>query len=59
MPGSIRVACASNGGEVLDGRSGSARRFLIYQVSAETVRLIDTPPPATPGPRTRTPAAPG
>ena len=29
MPGSIRVACASNGGEALDGHFGSARRFLI------------------------------
>ena len=41
MPGSIRVACASNDGEALDGHFGSARRFLIYQVSAEEVRLID------------------
>ena len=41
MPGSIRVACASNGGEALHGHVGSARRFLIYQVSAETVRLSD------------------
>jgi nitrogen fixation protein NifX len=41
MPGAIRVACASNGGEVLDGHFGSARRFLIYQVSADGVRLID------------------
>jgi nitrogen fixation protein NifX len=41
MPGSIRVACASNGGEALDGHFGSARRFLVYQVSAEAVRLID------------------
>jgi nitrogen fixation protein NifX len=44
MPGSIRVACASNGGEALDGHFGSARRFLIYQVSAEAVRLIDARP---------------
>jgi nitrogen fixation protein NifX len=44
MPGSIRVACASNGGEALDGHFGGARRFLIYQVSSETVRLIDTRP---------------
>ncbi len=41
MPGSIRVACASNGGEVLDGHFGSARRFLIYHVSAVGLRLID------------------
>jgi len=41
MPGSVRVACASNQGELLDGHFGSARRFLIYQVSAEENRLID------------------
>ncbi len=41
MPGSIRVACASNGGEALDGHFGSAWRFLIYQVSAHETRLID------------------
>lgn len=41
MPGSIRVACASNGGETLDGHFGSARRFLVYQISASEVRLID------------------
>jgi nitrogen fixation protein NifX len=41
MPVSIRVACASNGGELLDGHFGSCRRFLVYQVSAEEVRLVD------------------
>ena len=41
MPDSIRVACASNGGELLDGHFGSARRFLVYQVSAAENRLID------------------
>jgi len=41
MPGSIRVACASNGGELLDGHFGSCRRFLTYQVSADQHRLID------------------
>lgn len=41
LPGSIRVACASNGGELLDGHFGSCRRFLIYQVSAAGFRLID------------------
>jgi nitrogen fixation protein NifX len=35
------VACASNGGELLDGHFGSCRRFLIYQVTAEGFRLID------------------
>ncbi|MCF7990530.1 MAG: dinitrogenase iron-molybdenum cofactor biosynthesis protein [Thiohalocapsa sp.] len=41
IPGSIRVACASNGGELLDGHFGSCRRFLVYQVSATEARLID------------------
>jgi nitrogen fixation protein NifX len=41
MPGSIRVACASNGGDRLDGHFGSARRFLVYQVSAGESRLIE------------------
>jgi nitrogen fixation protein NifX len=41
MPASVRVACASNGGEALDGHFGAARRFLIYQVSADEVRLVD------------------
>ena len=41
MPGSIRIACASNSNEELDGHFGSCRRFLIYQVSASEARLID------------------
>lgn len=40
MPGSIRVACASNRGELLDGHFGSCKRFVIYQVSASENRLI-------------------
>ena len=40
LPGSIRVACASDTGELLDGHFGAARRFLIYQVSATESRLI-------------------
>ncbi|MBK1640799.1 dinitrogenase iron-molybdenum cofactor biosynthesis protein [Chromatium okenii] len=40
MPNSIRVACASDSGENLDGHFGAARRFLIYQVSATEHRLI-------------------
>lgn len=43
-PGAIRVAIASNGGERLDGHFGSCRRFLIYQVSAGTIDLIDVRP---------------
>lgn len=40
LPGSIRVACASNTGEVLDGHFGSCERFLIYQLSRDASRLI-------------------
>ncbi len=38
---SIRVACASNTGEELDGHFGSCARFLIYQLSASAMKLID------------------
>ena len=41
MPDSIRVACAANAGDLLDGHFGSARRFLVYQVSSTENRLID------------------
>jgi nitrogen fixation protein NifX len=41
MPNSIRVAVASNKGEMLDGHFGSCRRFLIYQVSSERSCLVD------------------
>jgi nitrogen fixation protein NifX len=41
MPNSIRVACASNKGDLLDGHFGSCRRFLVYQVSKEESRLIE------------------
>jgi nitrogen fixation protein NifX len=41
MPDAIRVACASNHGEELDGHFGSCRRFLVYQVSKQEIRLID------------------
>lgn len=40
LPGSIRVACASNKDELLDGHFGSCERFLIYQVSPAEARLI-------------------
>ena len=48
MPGSIRIACASNGAEDLDGHFGSCARFLIYQVSPEETRLIDVRPATHP-----------
>ncbi len=41
MPGSIRVAVASNCGDNLDGHFGSCLRYLIYQVSAGETRLVD------------------
>jgi nitrogen fixation protein NifX len=41
LPGSIRVAIASNNGELLDGHFGTCARFLVYQVSTESFRLID------------------
>jgi nitrogen fixation protein NifX len=44
MPGSIRVAVASNGAEALDGHYGSCLRFLVYQVGPVEVRLIDIRP---------------
>ena len=41
MPHSIRVAVASNGEEMIDGHFASCESFLIYQVSATEIRLID------------------
>ncbi len=41
MPGSLRVAVASNTEENLDGHFGSCPRFLIYQVGPAEIRLID------------------
>jgi nitrogen fixation protein NifX len=41
MPGSVRIACASNDGIHVDGHFGSCSQFMIYQVSADEVRLID------------------
>lgn len=44
LPGSIRVAIASNSGEMADGHFGSCLRFLVYQVAPEEARLIDVRP---------------
>lgn len=44
MPGSIRVAVASNGAEELDGHFGSCPRFLVYQMNKDDIRLIDLRP---------------
>lgn len=41
MPGSIRVACASNTGDNINGHFGSCARFLIYQISRDEARLVD------------------
>ena len=40
MPGSLRVAVASNSEENVDGHFGSCPRFLIYQVNRNEIRLI-------------------
>jgi nitrogen fixation protein NifX len=41
MPGSVRIACASNDAINIDGHFGSCSQFMIYQVSAAEARLID------------------
>jgi nitrogen fixation protein NifX len=41
LPGSLRVAVASNTEENLDGHFGSCPRFLIYQVGPGEIRLIE------------------
>ncbi len=41
MPGSLRVAVASNNADMLDGHFGSCVRFLVYQVARGEARLID------------------
>ena len=41
MPGSVRIACASNDRNNVDGHFGSCSQFMVYQVSADEVRLID------------------
>jgi nitrogen fixation protein NifX len=41
MPGSLRVAVASNTEDNLDGHFGSCPRFLVYQVGKGDIRLID------------------
>ena len=41
IPGSLRVAVASNTEENLDGHFGSCPRFLIYQVGRDEIRLVE------------------
>lgn len=40
LPDSVRIACASDQGECLDGSFGRCARYLIYQVSPRSSRLI-------------------
>ena len=46
MPQSVRLAVASNTSENLDGHFGSAKRFLVYQVSQTEARLIEIRDPS-------------
>ncbi|WP_299485644.1 dinitrogenase iron-molybdenum cofactor biosynthesis protein [Acaryochloris sp. IP29b_bin.137] len=41
MPNSVRIAVASNTAEELDGHFGSCQRYLIYQLSADDLKLIE------------------
>lgn len=41
LSGAIRVAIASNRGEMLDGHFGSCERFLVYQVAPQSIRLLE------------------
>ena len=40
IPGSLRIAIASDSGDALNGHFGSCLRYLVYQVSATESRLI-------------------
>jgi nitrogen fixation protein NifX len=40
LPGSVRIAIASDRGLLLDGQFGECIRFLVYQVSPSSTRLI-------------------
>ncbi|WP_172148994.1 dinitrogenase iron-molybdenum cofactor biosynthesis protein [Pseudomonas tumuqii] len=44
---SVRIACASDQGECLDGSFGRCARYLIYQVSPSSSRLIDLREPGS------------
>jgi nitrogen fixation protein NifX len=48
MPGSIRIAVASNSGQKVNGHFGTCTRFLVYQVSADELRLIEVRRPGKP-----------
>jgi nitrogen fixation protein NifX len=50
MPDSIRVVFSSNSAENLDGHFGTCKRFLVYQVSRNEIRLVDVRLPNKCGP---------
>ncbi len=41
LPGSVRIACASDDGIHVNGHFGACSWFMIYQVSSDEARLID------------------
>lgn len=41
MKSAVRIACASDGGERVDGSFSACARFLVYEVSPTAVRLVD------------------
>jgi nitrogen fixation protein NifX len=41
LPNSIRIACASDDKINVDGHFGACKQFMIYQISATEIRLID------------------
>lgn len=47
MSGTIRVACATDSGPLIDGHFGSCRAFLIYQVSQDAVEFLNALSTAT------------
>ncbi len=47
MSGTIRVACATDSGELIDGHFGSCRAFLVYQVSPSAVEFVNALSTAT------------
>ncbi len=47
MSGSIRVACATDSGALIDGHFGSCRAFLVYEVSPAAVEFVNALSTAT------------
>ena len=46
IKGSVRIACSSDSAEMIDGQFSRCMRYLIYQVSPDTIRLIDIREPS-------------